>query len=138
VLSNLTLAIIKPDSVKNRFTGKIIDRILIAGFNIVAMEQVILTRTEACDFYAIHKEKPFFNDLVEFMTSGPCIPMVLEKDAAVMAFRQLIGATDPSQAENGTIRYEFAQDIQKNAIHGSDSNKNAPKEIAFFFPTVEI
>lgn len=102
------------------------------------MEQLILTKNLASKFYDIHREKSFFNDLVEFMTSGPCIAMVLEKDNAVTAFRELIGATDPSKAEKGTIRYEFAENVQENGIHGSDSNKNALKEIAFFFPTVEI
>lgn len=137
-MNNKTLAIIKPDSVKNRLTGKIIDRILTTGFNIVSMEQVYLTKDQAQDFYDIHKGKPFYHDLVEFMTSGPCIPIVLEKDNAVTAFRELIGATDPFQAEEGTIRYEFAHNIQENAVHGSDSNQTASKEIAFFFPTVEI
>lgn len=137
-MNNRTLAIIKPDAVKNRLTGKIIDRILAAGFNIIAMKQVHLSEEEAKSFYAVHKHKPFYHNLIQFMTSGACIPMVLQKDNAVWAFRELIGATDPAEADEGTIRSRFAKNKQENAIHGSDSDENAPKEIAFFFPIVEI
>lgn len=137
-MTDRTLAIIKPDAVENGTTGKIIDRILSAGFHILAMRQETLTRKRAEDFYAVHRDKPFFDDLVEFMSSGPCVVMVLEKDEAVDEFRDVIGATDPKKAGNGTIRKEFAQDVQRNAVHGSDSEKTAAKEIAFFFPTIEI
>ena len=137
-MSNHTLAIIKPDSVSKSNTGKIIDRILNGGFQILAMQQVILTRERAEAFYAVHRERPFFNNLVEFMTSGSCVPMALKKEGAVTSFRKLIGATNPEEADEGTIRRDFAENIQNNAVHGSDSNENAVKEIAFFFSSLEI
>jgi nucleoside-diphosphate kinase len=137
-LSNHTLAIIKPDSVSKNNTGKIIDRILNGGFQILAMQQVMLTRERAEAFYAVHRERPFFNNLVEFMTSGSCVPMALKKEGAVTSFRKLIGATNPEEADEGTIRRDFAENIQNNAVHGSDSNENAVKEIAFFFSSLEI
>lgn len=133
-----TLAIIKPDAVENRTTGKIIDRILAAGFRIVAMRQERLSRRRAEQFYAVHRGKPFFDNLVEFMSSGSCVVMVLEKENAVKEFRELMGATDPTKANDGTIRKEFARDVQRNAVHGSDSKETAGKEIAFFFPSIEI
>ena len=137
-MSNHTLAIIKPDSVSKSNTGKIIDRILNGGFQILAMQQVMLTRERAEAFYAVHRERPFFNNLVEFMTSGSCVPMALKKESAVTSFRKLIGATNPEEADEGTIRRDFAEKIQNNAVHGSDSNENAVKEIAFFFSSLEI
>lgn len=137
-MRNRTLAIIKPDAVRRRLTGKIIDRFLTHGFDIVALEQVDLTKEQAERFYAVHREKPFFNDLVDFVTSGACIAMVLEKNNAVQELRHLMGATDPEEAAEGTIRSEFGDSIQQNAVHGSDSDENASKEIAFFFPCVEI
>lgn len=137
-MSNHTLAIIKPDSVSKSNTGKIIDRILNGGFQILAMQQVMLTRERAEAFYAVHRERPFFNNLVEFMTSGSCVPMALKKESAVTSFRKLIGATNPEEADEGTIRRDFAENIQNNAVHGSDSNENAVKEIAFFFSSLEI
>lgn len=137
-MSKRTLAIIKPDAVRKRMTGKIIDRILTSGFDIVDMKLDKLTKTRTEKFYAIHREQPFFDDLVRFMTTGPCVVMVLEKDNAVRKFRHLMGATDPAEASPGTIRQEFAEDVQRNAVHGSDSEENASKEIAFFFPTIEI
>ena len=137
-MSNHTLAIIKPDSVSKSNTGKIIDRILNGGFQILAMQQVMLTRERAETFYAVHRERPFFNNLVEFMTSGSCVPMALKKEGAVTSFRKLIGATNPEEADEGTIRRDFAENIQNNAVHGSDSNENAVKEIAFFFSSLEI
>ena len=133
-----TLAIVKPDAVRNRKTGRIIDRILASGFDIIAMELVRLSRDQARRFYAVHRSRAFFGDLVEFMTSGPCVAILLEKEGAVEAFRRLMGATDPSEAEDGTIRKEFAENVQSNAIHGSDSDETAAKEIAFFFPSSEI
>jgi len=137
-LSNHTLAIIKPDSVSKSNTGKIIDRILNDGFQVLAMQQVMLTRERAEAFYAVHRERPFFNNLVEFMTSGSCVPMALKKEGAVTSFRKLIGATNPEEADEGTIRRDFAENIQNNAVHGSDSDENAVKEIAFFFSSLEI
>ena len=118
--------------------GKILDRILSAGFSVVAMEQRQLSKSNAQEFYEIHRERPFFQDLVTFMTSGPCVPIVLEKNNAVAAFRKIIGSTNPEQADIGTIRKDFAENVQNNAIHGSDSDENARKEIAFFFPTLQI
>tara|TARA_B100000029_G_scaffold515208_1_gene621142 strand:+ start:42845 stop:43258 length:414 start_codon:yes stop_codon:yes gene_type:complete len=137
-LNNKTLAIIKPDSVIKNNTGKIIDRILSAEFIIAAMEQRELSKNDAKTFYKIHKERPFFEDLVSFMTSGPCVPIVLKKNNAVLSFRNLIGSTNPEEADFGTIRKDFAENVQNNAVHGSDSDENAIKEIAFFFPTFEI
>lgn len=135
---NKTLAIIKPDAVQKRITGKIIDRILEDGFDIRAMEMVWLTIERAQQFYAVHKDRPFYDDLVEFMTSGRCVPMMIERENAVAAFRDLIGETNPAEAEDGTIRKQFADSVQNNAVHGSDSDGNAAKEIAFFFPSIEI
>ncbi len=137
-MSNKTLAIIKPDAVGNGFTGKIIDRIIEAGFKVQAARLIHLSREKAEGFYAVHKERPFYNDLVDFMTSGPCMPMALEKEDAVNSFRSLIGATNPADAEAGTIRNDFAENIQNNAVHGSDSDKNAQKEIAYFYTSNEI
>lgn len=135
---NLTFTIIKPDAVKNNYTGKIIDHIIAGGFKVKAMKMVHMNDREAGGFYAVHKERPFFNDLVEFMTSGPCIPMVLEKDNAVADFRKLIGATNPEQADAGTIRKLYAESMQNNAVHGSDSDENAQLEASYFFSAVEI
>lgn len=137
-MNDRTLAIIKPDAVGKDFTGKIIDKILSSGFNILGARLVHLSRDKAEEFYAIHREQPFFNDLVEFMTSGTCMPLVVQHEGAVEAFRALIGATKPSEAEEGTIRREFAESVQNNAVHGSDSDENAEKEIAFFFSPEEI
>ena len=137
-MGNRTLAIIKPDAVGKGYTGKIIDRILSAGFNVLGAKLVHLSREKAEGFYAVHTERPFFNDLVDFMTSGPCMPLVVEHDGAVNAFRTLIGSTNPAEADEGTIRKDFAESIQNNAVHGSDSNENAENEIAFFFTSKEI
>ena len=137
-MSNRTLAIIKPDAVDNGYTGKIIDRIISAGFKIRAARLMHLSREQAESFYAVHRGRPFYNDLVDFMTSGPCMPMVLEHEDAVNAFRELIGATNPAKANEGTIRKDFAESVQNNAVHGSDSDKTAQKEIAFFYSTNQI
>lgn len=137
-MTNRTLAIIKPDAVKKMLTGKIIDRILKGGFAIIHMKQIHLTKKQAEGFYAIHRDKPFYNDLVAFMSSAPCIVLVLKKENAVDELRKVMGATNPDLADEGTIRKDFADNIQNNAIHGSDSNENAIKEIAFFFSTSEI
>jgi len=134
----LTLAILKPDCVKNGHTGKVIDRILQAGFKIRAMKLVHLNKEQAEQFYQVHKGKPFFEGLIEFMTSGPCIPMVLEKDNAIEDYRKLIGATDPLKADDGTIRKDFAKDNKENCVHGSDSEENAKIEISFFFNSLEL
>jgi len=137
-VSNRTLAIIKPDAVDNGYTGKIIDRIISAGFKIRAVRLMHLSREQAESFYAVHRGRPFYNDLVDFMTSCPCMPMVLEHEDAVNAFRELIGATNPAKANEGTIRKDFAESVQNNAVHGSDSDENAQKEIAFFYSTDQI
>ena len=137
-MSNRTLAIIKPDAVDNGYTGKIIDRIISEGFKIKAARLIHLSREQTESFYAIHRGRPFYNDLVDFMTSGPCMPMVLEHEDAVNAFRELIGATNPAEATDGTIRKDFAESVQNNAVHGSDSDENAQKEIAFFYSTDQI
>ena len=137
-MSNRTLAIIKPDAVDNGYTGKIIDRIISAGFKIRAARLMHLSREQAESFYAVHRGRPFYNDLVDFMISGPCMPMALEHEDAVNAFREMIGATNPAKANEGTIRKDFAESVQNNAVHGSDSNETAQKEIAFFYSTDQI
>lgn len=137
-MSNYTLGIIKPDAIGKNYTGKIIDRLLNGGFKIVAARLERLSRERAEQFYAVHKERPFFNDLINFMTSGPCLPFVVEHENAVKSFRKIIGATNPEEAAKGTIRRDFAESIQNNAVHGSDSDKNAEKEIAFFFIPSQI
>ena len=137
-MSNRTLAIIKPDAVDNGYTGKIIDRIISEGFKIRAARLMHLSREQAESFYAVHRGRPFYNDLVDFMTSGPCMPMALEHEDAVNTFRELIGATNPAKANEGTIRKDFAESVQNNAVHGSDSDKTAQKEIAFFYSTDQI
>ena len=133
-----TLSIIKPDAVAKNVIGKIIDRFESNGLRIAAMKKIKLTREDAAKFYEVHKERPFFNDLVEYMTSGPVVVMVLEGENAVAKNRELMGATDPKEAAPGTIRADFAQSIEANAVHGSDSLENAQKEIAFFFAQREI
>ena len=137
-MGNYTLGIIKPDAISKNYTGKIIDRLLNGGFKIVAARLEHLNREQAEQFYAVHKERPFFNDLINFMTSGPCLPFVVEHENAVESFRKIIGATNPEEAAKGTIRRDFAESIQNNAVHGSDSDKNAEKEIAFFFIPSQI
>ena len=133
-----TLAIVKPDAVANGHTGAILDAILKAGFAVKALKLTRLTRAEAEGFYAVHKERPFFGELVDFMASGPCVPMVLEKDGAVQAWRDLIGATDPAEAAEGTVRARFAESKGRNAAHGSDSVENGRTEAHFFFSEAEI
>ena len=129
-----TLGIVKPDAVENGRIGAIMAHIEQAGFRIRAARVVRLSRAEAEAFYAVHRERPFYGELVDFMTSGPCVPMALEKADAVAGFRALIGATDPAEAAPGTIRKLFAESKGRNAVHGSDSDDNAAREIAFFFP----
>lgn len=135
---NQTFAIIKPDAVKAGNTGKIIDRIIGGGFRIRAAKLIHQTRHQAEGFYEVHRGKPFYEGLTEFMSSGPCVVMVLEKDGAVKAWRDLMGATDPAEAEPGTIRKEFGASKGENATHGSDSDENAAIEIAYFFSKLEI
>ena len=128
---------IKPDAVANGHAGKILDQIIQAGFKVVALKYTQLSNARAGDFYGIHRERPFFNDLVTFMTSGPIYAAILEKDNAIEDFRKLIGATDPQKADAGTIRNLFAKSIDANAIHGSDSDENAEIEGNFFFAADE-
>ncbi|WP_199764321.1 nucleoside-diphosphate kinase [Helicobacter bizzozeronii] len=128
-----TLSIIKPDGVKKKIIGKIITRFEEAGLEVVKIKRMHLSATQAQDFYAIHKDRPFFKDLIAFMTSGDVVVMVLEGEGAVEKNRKLMGATDPKKAEPGTIRADFADNIDANVVHGSDSLENAKQEIAFFF-----
>jgi len=137
-LNNRTLAIIKPDGVRINLIGQIITKITEAGFKIKAIKMVKLTKDSAGGFYEVHKARPFFNDLIEYMTSGPCIPIALEKENAVADFRKLIGATDPAEAEDGTIRKLYAASKAENVIHGSDSDVNAAIEISHFFSKKEL
>ena len=129
---------LKPDSVRNGNIGPIIDIIVKSGFKIKAMKFTQMSNKKAAEFYAIHKERPFFNDLVDYMTSGPIVAAILEKDNAVNDFRELIGSTNPEEAEKGTIRKMFAKSISENAIHGSDSDDNAKIECQFHFSKDEI
>lgn len=133
-----TLCIIKPDAVKKKVYGSILQKILDSGFEIMGIKYLYLSRIQAEKFYAVHKGKHFFENLIEFMTSGPCIPVALEKINAVSDFRKLIGATDPAEAEEGTIRKLFACSKQENAVHGSDSVENGLIEVGFFFSESEI
>jgi nucleoside-diphosphate kinase len=137
-LGNLTFAIIKPDAVRAGHTGNIIQRITSAGFKLRAMKLLHLGLREAEGFYAVHRERPFFGGLTEFMSSGPCVVMALEKEGAVKAWRDLMGATDPAKADEGTIRKEFGGSVGENATHGSDSDENAAIEIAYFFSQLEL
>ena len=133
-----TLSIIKPDATRRNITGKINERLESAGLRIVAQKRLQLTKTQAEDFYAVHKERPFFNDLVSFMISGPVVVQVLEGEDAVAKNREVMGATNPENAEAGTIRKDFAESIEANSVHGSDSVVNAANEVAFFFSRIEI
>ena len=128
-----TLLIIKPDATARNLVGHIVNRLEKARFKIVRMRMVNLTEADARKFYAVHEGKPFLNDLVKFMSSGPVVPMVLEKGNAVEDLRTLVGATDPSKASCGTIRYEIGENIERNSVHASDSDENAKIEIAFYF-----
>jgi nucleoside-diphosphate kinase len=130
---NFTFTMIKPDAVKNGYVGKILDAFIEGGFTIRAMKYTQLTKAEAKQFYLVHKDRPFYDDLTDFMSSGPIVAAVLEKENAVVDFRKLIGATNPEEAEEGTIRNRFAESMQNNAVHGSDSDENAVIEAGFFF-----
>lgn len=135
--TNRTFTMIKPDAVANGHIGAILNDIIAGGFKIVAMKYIHLTQETAGNFYAVHKERPFYGDLVQFMTSGPIVAAILEKENAVEDFRTLIGATDPTKANEGTIRQKYAKSIDANAIHGSDSDENAAIEGNFFFSQFE-
>ncbi|GAB4255528.1 MAG: nucleoside-diphosphate kinase [Vicingaceae bacterium] len=134
---NRTFTMIKPDAVEKNYIGAILEKINAAGFRIVAMKYTKLTKEQAGAFYAVHKERPFYGELVEYMTSGPIVAAILEKDNAVADFRTLIGATNPEEAAEGTIRKLYAESIAANAIHGSDSDENATIEGNFFFSQIE-
>jgi nucleoside-diphosphate kinase len=133
-----TLSIIKPDAVKKNVIGQVLARFESAGLRIIAARMMHLSRAEAEGFYAVHRQRPFFRDLVEFMISGPVLVQVLEGENAVVRNRELMGATDPKKAEKGTIRADFADSIDANAVHGSDSADNARTEVAYFFPACEV
>jgi nucleoside-diphosphate kinase len=133
-----TFSIIKPDGVEKNIIGKVIDRFQSNGLNPVALRMKHLSKQEAEGFYAVHRERPFFNDLVTFMTRGPVVLMVLEGEDAVAKNREIMGATNPAQAAEGTIRKDFATNIEENTVHGSDSPENAEKEIRYFFADTEI
>ena len=136
-MSNRTFTMVKPDAMKKNVQGEIIDRIIKAGFRIVALKMTRLSREKAGEFYAIHKSRPFYEELVAFMSSGPVVAAILEKENAVADFRQFIGATDPAKAEAGSIRKLYASSVGENAIHGSDSDENAQIESNFFFNGLE-
>ncbi len=133
-----TLSIIKPDAVSKGVMGKIIDRFESEGIRIVAMKMIRLTKKEAQAFYAVHRDKPFYDSLTDFMSSGPIVVMVLEGENVIAKNREIMGATNPKDAKPGTIRYEFATDVEKNAVHGSDSPQTAMEEISFFFSKYEL
>ncbi|MGB0430414.1 MAG: nucleoside-diphosphate kinase [Bacteroidia bacterium] len=136
-MSNITFTMIKPDAFAEGHTGKILDMMIEAGFAIKAMKTIHLSAAQAGQFYAVHSERPFYNDLCNYMSSGPIVAAVLEKDNAVSDFRKLIGATNPADAEEGTIRKRFAKSIEANAVHGSDSDENAQIEANFYFSQLE-
>ncbi|HXY61936.1 MAG TPA: nucleoside-diphosphate kinase [Nitrospirota bacterium] len=133
-----TFAIIKPDAVSRKISGKILSRIEENGFTIVAMKKLWLTKKEAEGFYAVHKGKPFFESLTTYMSSAPCVAMVMEKQDAIASWRKLMGATNPANADRGTIRKEFALDLEKNSVHGSDAVETAAFEIKYFFSELEF
>ena len=133
-----TLAIVKPDAVARGVAGRILAHLEERGFRIRAVRMMRLTDAQAREFYAVHRERPFYGSLVAFMTSGPVIPVLLERDAAVATLRDVIGATDPAEAAEGTVRALFAESKERNAIHASDSAENATREAAFFFPSADV
>ena len=137
-MTNRTFTMIKPDATAKGYTGAILDQMIKAGFSIKALKWTRLTKDQAGEFYAVHKQRPFYGELVDFMSSGPIIAAILEKENAVAEFRKLIGATDPAKAEDGTIRKKFASSVGENAVHGSDSDENANLEGSFFFSGLEL
>jgi nucleoside-diphosphate kinase len=137
-MTNLTFGIIKPDAVRSGHTGSIVQRILDDGFKIRGLKLIHMTRPQAEGFYAVHRERPFFSGLTEFMSGGPCVVMALERENAVKSWRDLMGATDPAKADPNTLRKEFGGSVGENAVHGSDSDENAAIEIAYFFSRLEL
>ena len=137
IMSNITFTMIKPEAVEAKNAGAILNRIENAGFRIVALKKVHLSASRAAEFYAVHKERPFYQELIDYMSSGPIMAAILEKENAVSDFRKLIGATNPENAEAGTIRADFAESMAKNAVHGSDSDENAQIEADFHFSVDE-
>jgi len=137
-MSQRTLAITKPDAVKRRLAGKILQRVEDAGFSIRAMRRIHLSKQQAEGFYDVHRARPFFASLTEFMSSGPCVVVVLEADDAIKKWRTLMGATDPAKADAGTLRKEFAESIERNATHGSDAPETAAYEIGYFFAGIDL
>ena len=137
-MNNRTFAMIKPDAVRNMYMGKILDRIIEADFKILGAKLIRMTKAQAEDFYAIHRERPFFQELTAFMSSGKAMVLALEKENAVSAWRDTIGATNPAEAVDGTIRKDFATSLGENAVHGADSDENAAIEIGFFFTDSEL
>lgn len=137
-MGNRTYAMIKPDAIRNGHMGRILDRVLSAGFKIIGAKLIRMTKVQAEGFYAVHSERPFFEELTTFMSSGQCLVMALEKDNAVVAWRETIGATNPAEAAKGTIRKDFATSLGENAVHGADSDENANIEIRFFFTESEL
>jgi len=135
---NLTFGIIKPDAVRDGKTGAVLQRITDGGFKIRAMKLIHMTKEEAEGFYEVHRERPFFGELTQFMSSGPCVVLALEKDGAVKGWRDLMGATDPAKAGEGTLRKEFGGSLGENAVHGSDSEENAAIEVSYFFSRLEM
>jgi nucleoside-diphosphate kinase len=134
---NITLTMIKPEAVRNGHSGAILDMIIKGGFKIVALKYLQLSKEQAMKFYEVHKERPFYNDLTEFMSSGPIYAAILQKDNAIDTYRKFIGSTNPADADQGTVRAKFGTNIQENAVHGSDSDENAVIESAFFFSELE-
>ena len=137
-MNNQTFAIIKPDAVRNGYSGKIIDKMINSDFKILGLKLIRMTKSQAEGFYEIHKDKPIFSELTEFMSSGKCVVIALKKEDAVNEWRELIGATDPAEADEGTIRKDYASSLGENAVHGADSKENAAREIGFFFSDTEI
>ena len=133
-----TLSIIKPDATRRNLTGKINSKLEDSGLSIIAQKRILLSKAQAEDFYKVHQERPFYNDLVKFMISGPVVVQVLEGENAVAKNREVMGATNPEEAEDGTIRKEFAESLEANSVHGSDSLENAKIEISFFFSQIEL
>ncbi len=133
-----TLSIIKPDAVKNNLIGKILDKLIEADFRIAAMKMLHLSKSQAEGFYAVHRERPFFGELTDFMSSGPCVALVLEGDDIITRYRELMGATNPADAKPGTIRHQWAENVQNNSVHGSDAPETAKTEIGYFFNELEF
>jgi nucleoside-diphosphate kinase len=138
IMAQQTLSIIKPDATKRNLTGAINAKIEESGLRIIAQKRIRLTEEQAARFYEVHKERPFYSDLITFMISGPVVVQVLEGDDAVTKYREIMGATNPANADPGTIRAEYAESVEANSVHGSDSNENAEKEVEFFFSDIEI